>query len=144
MGNAGAGWKLGSEQLLRDRLEDLLVARPRFKEFAIGYPLLLLGLHMRSSTASLTPPSLFKGEGDRALGEGWSLLIAIGMIGPISVVNTFCHLHSPLYLALWRTANGIVLGSAIGLALLGLVSLRAKRSNLSEITDRHAPSGRSR
>jgi hypothetical protein len=108
MGNAGAGWKPGWEQGLRDRFEDLLGARPRFKEFAVGYPLLILGLeewpHAKSKSFWL---------------DG-RLLIALGMIGPVSVVNTFCHLHSPLYLAVWRTANGLVLGSAIGVMLLAI------------------------
>ena len=39
MGNASAGWKVGWEQGVRDHLEDLLIARPRFKEFAVGFPL---------------------------------------------------------------------------------------------------------
>ncbi len=42
-GNASADWKAGWEQGIRDHLENILIARPRFKEFAIGYPLLFLG-----------------------------------------------------------------------------------------------------
>src|SRR6185437_14967261 len=34
-GNAASGWKFPMEQALRDRLETLLLARPRFKEFAV-------------------------------------------------------------------------------------------------------------
>jgi len=115
MGNAGAGWKLGWEQGLRDRLEGLLVARPRFKEFAAGYPFLILGLEKCSRTKS------------RSFWRDGRPLIALGMIGPVSVVNTFCHLHSPLYLAFWRTANGLVLGSVIGLALLAIKKWGGKR-----------------
>ncbi len=97
-GNAGAGWKVSWEQGVRDRLEYLLVARPRFKEFAIGYPLLLLGLHMEK----------LRGR----------FLVGVGMIGPISMVNTFCHLHSPLYLAFWRSTNGFLLGTLVGIGFL--------------------------
>jgi hypothetical protein len=97
-GNAGGAWKAGWEQGLRDRLEDFFIARPRFKEFAIGYPLLVLGLYS---------------EGKREA----RCLVALGMIGPISMINTFCHLHSPLYLAFWRSLNGILLGAALGWGL---------------------------
>jgi hypothetical protein len=100
-GNAGTAWKAGWEQGLRDRLEDLLIARPRFKEFAIGYPLLILGLQSQKERIG-------------------RLLVGLGMIGPISMVNTFCHLHSPLYLALWRSANGILLGAVFGASLIAL------------------------
>ncbi len=98
-GNVGASWTLGGEQTLRNTLEQLLVARPRFKEFVIGYPLLLLGLHFQRAR--------------------WGkLFIGLGMMGPISMVNTFCHLHSPLSLAYLRSANGILLGSLVGSSLL--------------------------
>ena len=110
MGNASAGWKPGWEQGLRDRLEDLLVARPRFKEFAIGYPLLLVGLSLPMTTRKTKP--------FWHAGRFW---IAVGMIGPISMVNTFCHLHSPLYLAFWRSFNGCALGALMGLALLAVM-----------------------
>ncbi len=50
------------------------------------------------------------------------LLIGLGMIGPISMINTFCHLHSPLYLAYLRSFNGIVLGTMIGALLVMCVN----------------------
>lgn len=102
-GNAGANWKSGWEQSFRHHLEQWMIARPRFKEFAIGYPLLILGLH----------------EGRGRLGR---VLVGLGMIGPVSVVNTFCHLHSPLILAYWRTANGVVLGLFLGWLFLRIRS----------------------
>jgi len=106
MGNASAAWKPGWEQGIRDRLEDLFVARPRFKEFAVGYPLLLLGLHVRSRARA------------KSFWLDGRFLIGVGMIGPVSLVNTFCHLHSPLYLAFWRSVNGIVIGTLLGLLLI--------------------------
>jgi hypothetical protein len=115
MGNAGSGWQTGWEQHVRDRLEDFLVARPRFKEFALGYPLLLLGLHMRPFQKS---KSFWR---DRRF---W---IGVGMIGPISMVNTFCHLHSPLYLAFWRSLNGFVIGTLFGLFLIAVKKWGAPR-----------------
>jgi hypothetical protein len=108
MGNASAAWKPGMEQTIRDHLEALLIARPRFKEFAVGYPLLILGLHLRSHTRI------------KSFWEDGRFLIGFGMIGPISMVNTFCHLHSPLYLAIWRSVNGILFGTVLGLMLVSV------------------------
>jgi len=117
-GNAGAGWKIGWEQGLRDHLEDLLIARPRFKEFAVGYPLLFLGLHLR------------RGGKMNAVWQDGRLWILLGMIGPISMVNTFCHLHSPLYLAFLRSLNGMILGTALGTLLLAVVRRGVKYIDL--------------
>jgi hypothetical protein len=109
MGNAGAGWKVGWEQSFRDRLEVLLIARPRFKEMAIGYPLLLVGLNLMASHKS------------KVIWQDGRLWTAIGMIGPLSMINTFCHLHSPLYLAFWRSVNGFVIGVILGLVLWAVI-----------------------
>jgi len=114
MGNASAAWKPGWEQGIRDHLETWLVARPRFKEFAVGYPLLLLGLHLWSRART------------KAFWLDGRLLIGFGMIGPISMMNTFCHLHSPLHLAFWRSLNGIIFGMLLG-ALLIAVKKRVMR-----------------
>jgi len=83
------------EELLRERLEDWLTARPRFKEFLIGHPALVLWVR---------EPSLVH------LG-----LLALGALGQASIINTFVHLHTPLVLSLWRTVNGLALGLLIGL-----------------------------
>jgi hypothetical protein len=101
-GNAPAAWKPGWEQGFRDLLESALVARPRFKEFAIGHPLLWIGCYI----AGLHRQRLSRWDG--------RLLIGLGMIGPISMINTFCHLHSPLALELLRSMNGLVLGVILG------------------------------
>jgi hypothetical protein len=108
MGNASAGWKPGWEQGVRDGLENLLIARPRFKEFAIGYPLLLLGLETwrRAKARSFWLDGRF--------------CAGVGMMAPASMVNTFCHLHSPLMLAFWRSLNGLALGALIGMALIAV------------------------
>ena len=83
------------EELLRERLEDWLTARPRFKEFFVGHPALMLWRR---------EPSLVH------LG-----LLALGALGQASIINTFVHLHTPLALSLWRTINGLALGLLIGL-----------------------------
>ena len=47
-GNASAGWKSSLEQVSREKLESIWSARPRFKEFMIGHPLLIIGLYWES------------------------------------------------------------------------------------------------
>ncbi|HVN66849.1 MAG TPA: DUF5693 family protein, partial [Candidatus Sulfotelmatobacter sp.] len=93
-----------AEKHFRDWLELVLFVRPRTKEFLIGWPFLYLAAiyyYKRSS---------------RWL---W-LLAAIGVIGPISVFNSFSHIHTPLLISLIRTFNGLVLGLVVGL-VAGLI-----------------------
>jgi hypothetical protein len=113
-GNAGSAWKAGNEQFVRERLEELLFIRPRFKEFVLGYPLLLFGLHLRDESK------------DGPFGLDARFWMAVGMIGPITTVNTFCHLHTPIVLAFWRSGMGWVLGMLLGSVLWGLWRWRIK------------------
>jgi hypothetical protein len=93
------------ESGFRAKLELLLYARPRTKEFLIGHPLLLAGI-------------LWSLRGRRGLGY---LAIVGGSIGLASVTNTFCHLHIPIALSLLRTFWGALLGIVIGLILYFVV-----------------------
>lgn len=102
-GNFGIG-VLDSERLARSLLENLMVVRPRTKEFLIGYPVLFLG-------------ALYYLRSDRKL--LWAFLI-VGVIGPISTLNTFCHVHSPLLISVLRAIYGVILGIAVGLIYYSL------------------------
>ncbi len=95
------------ELSLRSGLTQVLGVRPRFKEFAIGFPLLMLLPALRL-------------EHKRAL--GW--LFALGIaVGTSDIVDTFSHLHTPLAVSLIRLGNGAVLGCALG--ALAVVAYRA-------------------
>ncbi len=99
----GKAW----EMQWRDALETWLGVRPRFKEFLIGYPLLLIGLGARRlpKYASTPWPRLF---------------LVAGLLGPISMINSFCHLHTPLWISGLRSVHGLWLGvllGSVGLAL---------------------------
>jgi len=86
------------ELALRSHLTTLLQVRPRFKEFVVGFPALML------------VPALLPAHRARA---GWLLALAIG-VGLGDVVDTFSHLHTALAVSLLRLANGAVLGIVIG------------------------------
>ncbi len=89
---------LGAEARLRTVTENLLVARPRTKEYLLGHPALML-----AAAAAIV---------------GWRRavlpLAAIGVIGQAGIVNSFSHIHTPLLYALWRTINALILGSILG------------------------------
>ncbi len=86
------------ELTLRHHLTELLSVRPRFKEFVVGFPFLML------------LPAL-RWDHRRSVGILLSLAIGIG-IG--DVIDTFSHLHTPLLISLLRVFNGLVIGVIIG------------------------------
>ncbi|MBF0542870.1 MAG: polysaccharide pyruvyl transferase family protein [Candidatus Riflebacteria bacterium] len=92
------------EDTIRTWLEDSFIARPRNKEFLIGYPAAVFFVFARSfGFTGLLP------------------LLAIFMeMGQVSVVNTFCHFHSPLIIGFIRTIHGYWIGLSLGLAIIFL------------------------
>jgi hypothetical protein len=85
----------GVEQRLRETLEAALGARPRTKEFLIGYPALVLaGLSAAAGWRRLALP-----------------LAMVGAIGTAGAVNSFSHIHTPVIYTVWRTANALLLGA---------------------------------
>lgn len=87
-----------AELRFRDLLEQLLIARPRTKELLIGWPCLLLFIWSLRRHLNFLP-----------------LVFGLGMmIGLVSVVNTFLHIHAPLTLSLLRTGWGILFGFILG------------------------------
>jgi hypothetical protein len=101
-----------TELKMRALLDKYLLVRPRTKEFLLGHPALLLAL-----MAARVPR--FK---------QWTLpLLLLGAVGQASIVDTFCHLHTPLFLSLLRALIGIALGLVIG-AAIGAIALRWRPS----------------
>lgn len=89
------------ELKLRAILDNVLLVRPRTKEFLVGYPLLFCGI-----ACAL-----------RDQKRAAAILVTLGSIGLVSAVNTFCHIHTPLLVSLIRTVNGLVLGLALGIII---------------------------
>lgn len=131
------------ESTLRSTLEQVFGARPRFKEFALGYPLALFGLYLSAGLAGFCSRA---GKTNAARGAGrislagsltekqtraWRILtvgaLFGGVLAPISVVNTFAHTLAPVSLSLLRSFHGFWLGLGIGLILLYLAKKTANR-----------------
>ncbi|MEW6201338.1 MAG: DUF5693 family protein [bacterium] len=98
-GNVGVSPASGAESDIRSFLETLFIVRPRTKEFLIGHPALLMMSLIPFARGSFLPV----------------IFLIIGTIGQVSIVNTFCHIHTPIILSLTRTMLGIVLGALIGI-----------------------------
>lgn len=109
-GNASLAFVPEIELKIRLFLQELLVARPRFKEFVIGYPSLLLAAYMQAR------------KNRRA---DW-VLLPLAAIGQASLLNTFAHLHKPLWMALLTTLNGLWAGVLVGIALILAYSVGEK------------------
>jgi hypothetical protein len=93
------------EEKFRSFLEAVLFVRPRTKEFVIGYPFLLFAFMMV----------------DRTLSRQWLWFFnVLGAVALISVVNSFCHVHTPLNISLYRTILGMVLGFGLGFVYLSI------------------------
>jgi hypothetical protein len=88
------------EMLARNELEELLIARPRTKEFLFAFPAVMLMVY----TACRRLPF-------------WPIVFGLcGVVGVTSVVNTFMHIRTPLYLGFARTGYSLVFGLIIGVA----------------------------
>lgn len=107
------------ELLLRGHLETLLGIRPRFKEFLIGHPFLWLGFYLRNRQSVQRNLNLPAGRGAFAQALHFIFhdprpFLLVGFIGPLSIINTFCHAHTPLWVSVIRTFHGIWIGAAFG------------------------------
>lgn len=97
-GNFGIGVP-DIERTARSLLENMMLVRPRTKEFLIGYPALFLGAVY-----------YLRGKKDLL----WAFLV-VGSVGPVSTINTFCHAHSPFLISVLRSFYGALLGLLVGL-----------------------------
>lgn len=89
------------EEKFRVILEEILYVRPRFKEFLIGHPAFIVALYY------------FK---DIKNNYSVFFLSLLAVIGQLNIINSFAHIHTPLYISLVRTFHGLWLGLLLGLA----------------------------
>ena len=94
------------ETNMRESLEHLLIARPRTREVLVGYPSLLLwGFLVRNGYFAR-----------------YREIFRVGtVLGFSSVINSFCHFHTPMMLILLREFNGLWTGLLIGLVIVCVI-----------------------
>ncbi len=96
----------GFEAKIRVTLEKLLIARPRTREVFIGYPSLILLNFLAAKNYFAHYREIFR----------------IGVVlGFSSVINSFCHFHTPMFLILLREFNGLWTGLIVGLIAVAAV-----------------------
>lgn len=105
-GNEGQASSL--EKTFRTLLEDTMGVRPRNKEFLFAHPLFILTayLFMKYKNAAY--------------------LFAGAVMGQLSMVDTFAHIHTPVLISLTRITYGLILGLIIGLIAVAVWEILAR------------------
>jgi len=103
-GNEGTVLVSGIEEKVRGGLKDLMGVRPRTKEFLVGHPFTLLILYFGLAR------------------KNWFLVLP-AIIGQVSLVNTYAHIHTPVVISLIRSVHGLWIGIALGVGLIVTVKL---------------------
>ncbi len=98
------------EMITRNFMEYILLARPRTKEFLIAFPAIFAAVYAASKKSEF-----FTG-----------LFTLVSAIGTSSVINTFSHLRTPIYLSLARTVIALGFGIVIGCAAVIIIDLLFK------------------
>lgn len=107
-GHTGGVPVLGIELKLRAMLEQLVYARPRTKEFLIGHPCFFIACW--------------------AVYRQWNRYIQLGLvcaavIGQGSLVQTFCHMRTPVIMTFLRAVDGYAVALPLGIAALVGIAL---------------------
>lgn len=86
------------EQAMRTAITNTFPARPRTKEFLIGYPSLVLFVYyLRNSNIKLI---------------SWFFAVGTSILSA-SVMNSFCHVFTDLSVIYMRVVNGILIGAVV-------------------------------
>lgn len=95
------------ETWLRNTLENVLFIRPRTKEFLIGYPCLIIASMYIS----------------RSFFQHWLWFFnVLGAVALVSVINSFCHVHTPVLVSVYRSLLGVIFGIICGLGYIAIFS----------------------
>jgi len=90
----------GIEHFMRSKLTEIFPARPRTKEFLIGYPALFLFVYyMKNSKLQLVK---------------WLLAIGTSILAA-SITNSFCHVFTDFSVITMRTVNAFILGIIVSM-----------------------------
>ncbi|MNE15662.1 hypothetical protein D3C80_1085810 [compost metagenome] len=94
-GNSGSVSSI--EMTFRTFLENTVGVRPRNKEFLLAHPLFILGAFMAYKYRNA------------------AFIMIVAVIGQLSMVDTFAHIHTPVLISVIRGGLGLGLGLIIGL-----------------------------
>ncbi len=94
-----SGMEVSSLELkMRAFLEQTLVTRPRTKEIFIGMPAAVFAVWFLMKRQWI-----------------WAFAVVILVtIGQADLLNTFCHIHTPIFYSLLRSIHGIWIGALVG------------------------------
>lgn len=95
------------EMISRNFMEYMLLARPRTKEFLIAFPAIFAAVFAASKKSEF-----FTG-----------IFMLASAIGTSSVINTFSHIRTPIYLSFARTVIALGFGIIIGCVLVLICDL---------------------
>jgi len=98
------------EMVTRNFMEYVLLARPRTKEFLIAFPAMFAAVYAAGKKSEF-----FTG-----------MFMLLSAMGTSSVINTFSHIRTPIYLSLARTVIALGFGIAIGCVLVIIIDLLYK------------------
>lgn len=98
------------EMISRNFMEYMLIARPRTKEFLIAFPAIFAAVFAANKKSEF-----FTG-----------LFMLASAIGTSSVINTFSHLRTPIYLSFARTIIALGFGIIIGCIAVIVINLLYK------------------
>lgn len=94
-----SGMEISSLELkMRAFMEQVFITRPRTKEVFLGHPAMIFAVYF-------------------AYRRQWIAAFAatiLATIGQADMLNTFCHLHTPLFYSLLRSIHAVWLGALIG------------------------------
>jgi hypothetical protein len=120
------------ELKMRALLEQVFITRPRTKEVFLGHPAMIFAVYF-------------------ALRRQWIPAFAgaiLATIGQADMLNSFCHLHTPIFYALLRSIHAVWLGIVIGGVALwfyhtltsprGFTSYKPPRANSGDDPDETA------
>ncbi len=99
------------ELKMRAVLERVFVTRPRTKEIFMGHPAFIISLW-------------FMLRDRKAIALG---VLVLATIGQSDIVNTMCHIHTPVFFDIWRSLAGIVIGGAVGAFALWVLNFLGDR-----------------
>ena len=94
-----SGMEISSFELkMRTVLEKVFLTRPRTKEIFAGHPAMIFAVYF-----------MMRRRWNWAFGA-----ILLATIGQSDLLNTFCHIHIPVFYSVWRTLIGVIIGIIVG------------------------------